>query len=329
MRPAFLDRLPGAALAPMAGVTDRTMRALCAAEGAVFTLSEMVSAKALTMKDRKSLRLLQDPGNGAPYGVQLFGDDPGVLGEAVGLIEAEAFDFLDLNLGCPAPKIVGHGAGSALMKDPEKAGAFVQAAVQASHRPVTVKMRIGWDEKTLTGTEVAKRCEAAGAVLLCVHARTRKEMYTPGVHYDAVAAIKAAVSIPVFFNGDVEGAGSALHALRETGCDGVMIGRGAQGNPFVFAEVNAALRGEALPPPPTLRRRLSALEAQVRGMCEDKGEDVAMRQARGVSAAYMKGLRGAAALRRQAFGLTVFTDLAPLIEEAWRQQEMPEEGESA
>ena len=311
----------GAALAPMAGASDGPMRKLCVREGAVFTVSEMVSAKALTMNDRKSLQLLRGATEGAPYGVQLFGSDPQVLAEAILHIEGETFDFLDLNLGCPAPKIVAGGAGSALLKDPEKAGAFVAAAVKASKRPVTVKMRIGWDHSCLFGTEIAKRCEAAGAAMLAVHARTRAEQYTPGVHPEAVAEIKKAVAIPVLFNGDITSGQSALDALEKTGCDGVMIGRGAQGNPFVFGQVNAVLRGEAPPPAPSLHRRMAALEEQVRGMCEEKGEGIAMRAARGTAGAYMHGLHGAAALRRQAYALTYFEDLSLLISQAYRLQE--------
>lgn len=304
----------------MAGASDAPMRALCVREGAVFTVSEMVSAKALTMNDQKSLRLLRGATAGAPYAVQLFGSEPEVLAEAVRRIEGESFDFLDLNLGCPAQKIVAGGAGSALMKNPALAAAFVAAGVKASRRPVSVKMRLGWDETSLNAPEIAKACEAAGAVMLCVHGRTRKEQYTPGVHPERVAEVKAAVKIPVLYNGDVTDAESALALLAQSGCDGLMIGRGAMGNPFVFGQVAAAMRGEAPPAPPSLAKRLAALEQQVRGMCEEKGEAVAMRNARGVAGAYMHGLRGAATLRHRAHSLTFFADLAPLLEEAIRLQ---------
>lgn len=305
--------LRGAALAPMAGVTDTTMRLLCAEYGAGFTVSEMVSAKALTMNDKKSRLLLRGGGGKAPYGVQLFGQEPHVLAEAITRIENEAYDFLDLNFGCPAPKICGHGAGSALLKDPKLAGEFAKAAVKASSRPVTAKLRIGWDDKIMTGLEVAKRCEEAGVTLLAVHGRTKEQMYTPGVNYGAVAEIKQAVGVPVLFNGDVDSPGAALAALKNTGCDGVMIGRAAVGDPFLFAGVRAALSGEEPPPEPSLRTRLSVLERQVRGMCEEKGEERAMREARKVAAGYMRGLRGAAALRRAAHSLTYFTDLEDLF----------------
>lgn len=320
MRIGEMEFPPGAALAPMAGVTDAAQRRLCARYGAIFTVSEMVSAKALTMNDRKSLRLLRGRTEDVPYGVQLFGHEPDVLAEAVLRIEGEDFDFLDLNLGCPAPKISGHGAGSGLLRDPAKAEAFVAAAVGASRRPVTVKLRIGWDDKTLTGVEVARRAEAAGAAMLVVHGRTKKQMYEPGVDYAVAAGIKKAAAVPVLFNGDVDGPDSALSAIEKTGCDGVMIGRGAEGAPWVFARVNAALRGGDIPPGPALPQRMALLEEQVRGMCEEKGEDIAMRQARGVAGAYMKGLNGAAALRREAYGLTYFSDLEKLIEQVYKSQ---------
>lgn len=305
--------LKGAALAPMAGVTDTTMRVLCAEYGAAFTVSEMVSAKALTMGDKKSRLLLRGGGGSAPYGVQLFGTEPAVLAEAICRIEDEPYDFLDLNFGCPAPKICGHGAGSGLLKNPPLAGAFAKAAVKASTRPVTAKLRIGWDDATMTGLEVARRCEDAGVQLLAVHGRTREQQYIPGVSFEAAAEIKRAVGVPVLFNGDIDSPAAALHALAQTGCDGVMIGRAAMGDPFLFAAVRAALSGGAPPPVPTLRGRLAVLERQVRGMCQEKGEERAMREARKVAAGYMRGLRGAAALRQGCHSLTWFTDLGELF----------------
>ena len=310
--------LKGAALAPMAGVTDATMRILCAEQGASFTVSEMVSAKALTMEDKKSRLLLRGGGGVAPYGVQLFGQEPEVVAQAIPLIDEEPFDFLDLNFGCPAPKICGHGAGSALLKDPPLAGKIAKAAVGASRRPVTAKIRIGWDDKTMTGLEVAKRLEDAGVVLLAVHGRTKAQMYVPGVNYEAVAEIKAALGIPVLFNGDIDSPDSALAALENTGCDGVMIGRAAIGDPFLFAQVRAALSGLPQPKPPSLHARFSLLERQVRGMCHEKGEERAMREARKVAAGYMRGLRGAASLRQASHALTYFADLNDLINLAYR-----------
>lgn len=320
MRIGNIEIANGAALAPMAGDGDYALRCLCAGYGAVFTISEMVSAKALVMGDQKSFQLLRGRGGTVPYGVQIFGEDPEIMAQATKKMAREDFDFLDINMGCPAPKIVGHGAGSALLKNPVLAGEIARAVVQASERPVTVKMRIGWDEDTLTGIEVAKRCEQAGVKMLAVHARTRAQQYTPGVRYEVVAEIKKAVSIPVLVNGDIVDAPSALLALEQTACDGAMIGRMAMGAPWVFAEVDAAMNGKEIPQTPTLREKLHILQRHIEEMCQDKGEDVAMRQARGVAAQYMRGLRGAATLRRQAVSLTYFTDLGDLIEHALELQ---------
>lgn len=316
---------PGAALAPMAGVTDTTMRRLCAAHGACCTVSEMVSAKALTMGDKKSPRLMAGGGGAAPFGIQLFGAEPAVMGEAAAMIAGGkygvAFDFLDINMGCPAPKITGPGAGSALLKDPPLGGEIVKAVVQAAGQiPVTVKLRIGWDAETMNGVELAKRCEAAGAALLTVHGRTRKEMYEPGIHPGEIAKIKAAVAIPVVANGDVDSAESALRLLRETGCDGVAVGRAAMGDPWLFGRIKAALTGETPPAPPTLNERFRVLKQHIYDMCEDKGEYVAMREARTHAAWYMHGLKGAARLRRECCAMEHYTDLDRVIELAWQLQ---------
>ena len=319
MRIGPIEIAPGAALAPMAGCTDVVMRDICARHGAVFTVSEMVSAMAITMNDKKSLRLLHGRGGKAPYGVQLFGADPAVMAKAAAAIENEDFDFLDINMGCPVQKVAAGGAGSGLLRDPARAGEMVRLVAAATSRPVTVKLRIGWDEQDMRGAEVAKRCEDAGAVLLAVHARTRAELYKPGVHPDAVKQIKNAVSVPVLYNGDVDRAETARAMLAETGCDGAMIGRAAIGNPFVFTEVSAALAGEEPPAAPPLTARFALLDEQVRAMCEEMGEDAGMRKARGVAAAYMKCLRGAAALRHQAHSLAHYTDLAGLISAAYEQ----------
>ena len=321
MRIADLPLGSGAALAPMAGVTDAAMRGICARFGAVFTVSEMVSAKALVMSDKKSRRLMLGGGGSAPYGVQLFGAEPDTLAEAVRCIEDIPFDFVDINMGCPAPKIVQGGQGSALLKNPALAGQIAAAVVVASPKPVTAKLRIGWDEKALTGKEVALRCENAGVALLSIHARTREEMYRPGVHYDIVAEIKQAVKIPVLLNGDITDGPMAAEALRQTGCDGVMVGRGAMGRPWVFRDITAALRGEEIPPPPPLTERFALLDEQVQALCRQMGEENGMRHARGVAAHYMRGLRGAAALRRQAVSMSRYADLAALLAQAYDCQQ--------
>ena len=271
-------------MAPMAGATDTTMRRLCAAHGAVCTVSEMVSAKALTMGDKKSPRLMAGGGGDAPFGVQLFGAQPDVMAEAARLIcdmrGKMPFDFIDINMGCPAPKIAGPGAGSALLKDPPLAGAIARAVRDAAPAdvPVTVKLRIGWDADTMTGLEVARRCADAGAALLTVHGRTRAEMYNPGIH------------------------------------------RGAMGNPWLFGQIAAAMECREVPPPPSLHERFRVLRRHIYDMCEDKGEYIAMQQARTHAAWYMHGLRGAATLRRECCGMLHFTDLDRVIEHAWELQ---------
>ncbi len=317
----------GAALAPMAGATDAVMRRLCAEYGAVCTVSEMVSAKALTMGDRKSALLTRGGGGCAPYGVQLFGAEPGVMAEAAGIVcdrrGKAPFDFIDINMGCPAPKITGSGAGSALLKDPARAGEIAKAVRRAvpDEIPVTAKLRVGWDAGTLTGVEVAKRCADAGLAMLTVHGRTRAEMYRPGIHAEETARIKAAVSIPVLANGDVTSAGDALRLLEETGCDGVAVGRGAMGNPWLFREIAAALAGEPIPAPPPLSERLRVLRRHIYELCEEKGEWAAMQQARSHAGWYMRGLRGAAALRRDCCALQTFSDLDRLIERAYEMNQ--------
>ena len=316
---------PGAALAPMAGATDKAMRRLCERFGANMTVSEMVSAKALTMGDQKSPLLMTGGGGSAPFGIQLFGHEPDVMAEAAAMIAGGKyhvpFDFLDINMGCPAPKITGPGAGSSLLRDPQRAEAIVRAVCRAAGDiPVTVKLRIGWDEEHLTGVEVAKRCEDAGAALFTVHGRTRREMYEPGIHADEIAKIKAAVSVPVLANGDVATAEGALALMRETGCDGVAVGRGAMGNPWLFAQIRAAMCGGEIPAPPTLAERFAVLREHVSAMCDEKGERIAMCEARSHAAWYMRGLRGAAALRRACCAMTTFLDLEDVIAMAYELQ---------
>ena len=315
----------GAVFAPMAGLTDAACRHLMADHGAAWTVSEMASAKALNFNDQKSFALLKDAHPPGLYAIQLFGCEPEALEKAILLVREKGirFDILDINMGCPAPKITGSGAGSRLLLDPPLCGQMVAAARRAlgEDTPLTVKMRIGWDADHLTGIEVAKQCEANGADLIAVHGRTREQMYVPPIDAKAIAAIKQAVSIPVLANGDVTSADGALTLLKETGCDGVMIGRGALGDPWLFDPVRAALLGEDAPAEPTLNQRMNALRAQIYEMCEEKGEWLAMPQARSQAMHYMKGLRGAAALRRYCSMLEHFTDVDRLIDAVYKLQE--------
>ncbi len=309
-----------AVFGPMAGFTDAPCRRLMAQHGAGFTVSEMVSSRALTYHDYKTLSLVKAEPNGAPYGVQIFGEVPSIMGEAAAALEEYDFDFLDINMGCPAPKIVSGGAGSKLMLHPELCGEIVAQVKAHTSRPVTVKMRKGWDANHVTAVECAKACEEAGAALIAVHARTREQMYTPGIDLSIIRAVKEAVKVPVLGNGDINSPADALTMLAETGCDGVMIARGALGDPWLFERVNAAIEGREAPPEPNLQARMNALRRQVEEMVELKGERTAMPQARAQAIHYMKGLKGAAALRRACCQLTYLSDLDELIETVFDEQ---------
>lgn len=309
-----------AVFGPMAGFTDEPCRRLMAQHGAGFTVSEMVSSRALVYGDHKTVSLLKAQPNGAPYGVQIFGEVPQIMGEATAAIEQYAFDFVDINMGCPAPKIVSGGAGSKLMLDPDLCGRIVEQVKANTSRPVTVKMRKGWDADHVTAVECAKACEQAGAELIAVHARTREQMYTPGIDPEIIARVKAAVKVPVLGNGDIRSAEDAVAMVRATGCDGVMLARAPLGDPWLFERVNAALEGAPAPKEPNLQARMNALRRQVEEMVELKGEFVAMPQARAQSIHYMKGLKGAASLRRYCCELTHLEDLDRLIEAVFDQQ---------
>ena len=310
---------PGAVLAPMAGFTDAACRRLAAQHGSLYTISEMVSAKALTFGDKKSAQLIYNGENPAPYGVQLFGADPETMGQATALIQKYAFDFIDINMGCPAPKINSSGAGSKLMLDPKNCGDIVAAVVKENNgKPVTVKMRAGWDGDHITAVEVAKACEAAGAALVAVHRRTREQMYQPGtVDWKVIEAVKKAVKIPVLGNGDIESAEDAKAMMDATGCDSVMVGRAALGDPWIFEQIRAVVNGRPMPEKPTLRQRMQAMRSQIYDMCEEKGEWAAMPQARSQALYYMRGLKGAAALRRACCELSHFEDVDRLIEKVY------------
>ena len=253
MRIGKLEIPQGAVFAPMAGFTDAACRHLMADHGAAYTVSEMASAKAITYGDQKSVALLRDKDPHGIYAVQLFGNEPDILAQAIHIIRDKGltFDIIDINMGCPAPKITGSGAGSKLMLDPELCGRMVRAAVDAAGEiPVTVKMRAGWDADHITAVEVARQCQQNGAALVTVHGRTREQMYIPPIDPGIIRAVKQAVSIPVVGNGDINSADDALALMQQTGCDAVMVGRGALGNPWLFEEIRAALTGQPAPQPP-------------------------------------------------------------------------------
>jgi tRNA-dihydrouridine synthase B len=245
-----------AILAPMAGVGDRAFRETCARFGAACTVSEMVSSKALEFDDKKTLELMELGEEARPAAIQIFGSEPDVMALAARKALEFSPDFIDINMGCPAPKITGPGAGSALMKTPQLCGEIVAAVVAAVPVPVTVKIRAGWDEKSVNAVEVASICEQAGAAAVAVHARTRSQMYEPPADWSIIKAVKEAVKIPVIGNGDVTGAQSAARMLEQTGCDAVMVGRAALGNPWIFQQINAYLDEGRIVPPPSLSERM-------------------------------------------------------------------------
>lgn len=302
------------ALAPMAGVADRAFRELCSEYGAAYTVSEMVSAKGLTMQDKKSKELLYLSDKERPSAAQIFGDDPETMAQAALKTMEFSPDFIDINMGCPAPKIAGNGGGSALLKNPPLISQIVESVVRVSPVPVTVKIRIGWDEDTINAVEVAKRIEAAGADAITVHGRTKAQMYAPPVNYGEIANVKAAVSIPVIGNGDITDGESAKKMLDETGCDFLMVGRGALGNPWVFSDINAFFDGKNYEIP-DINGRMSVMIRHIRLICEYKGEHVGMREARKHAAWYIKGIRGAAKFRQQVGTLSSMDELLALAEQ--------------
>ena len=310
-----------ACLAPMAGVADRAFRELCMSYGAAYVISEMVSSKGLTMQDKKSKELLFLSDAERPAGAQIFGDDPEIMANAA--LKAMEFspDFIDINMGCPAPKIAGNGGGSALLKNPELIGKIVKKVVEVSPVPVTAKIRIGWDKNSINAVEIAKIIEAAGADAITVHGRTKDQMYAPPVSLDEIANVKKAVSIPVIGNGDIVDGKSAKLMLDMTGCDFLMVGRGALGNPWIFQCINAYLNKEADFTEPTLEEKMDVMLRHIGTLCEYKGVRIGMREARKHAAWYIKGIRGAAAFRQEIGQLSTLDELKALAERVITSQE--------
>ena len=301
-----------AALAPMAGVTDRAFRELCVSFGAAYVVGEMVSSKGLVYQSEKTRELLELSDGERPAAVQLFGNEPDTMAQAAVIAMEYHPDIIDINMGCPAPKIAGNGCGSALMKDPQLCGEIVKAVKNAVPVPVTVKIRKGWDKNSVNAVEVAQICEASGADAIAVHGRTREQQYMPSADWDIIRQVKKAVSVPVIGNGDVTCAADAAAMMEQTGCDMVMIGRGALGNPWIFRETSMLIGHDRPSMPVSAAERITVLLRHVRTMCEYKGEPVAMREARKHAAWYFKGMKGAAALRKRAVELVTYNDLIEL-----------------
>lgn len=288
-----------AALAPMAGVADRAFRELCVSYGAAYVVSEMISSKGVSLGDRKSKALMQLSDEERPAGVQIFGNDPSVMAQSVKTVLDVSPDFVDINMGCPAPKIAGNGGGASLMRHPHLAKEIVEAVVAACGSvPVTVKIRTGWDFENLNAVEMAQNAEKAGAVAVTVHGRTRQQMYAPPVDHQMISEVKKSVSIPVVGNGDIVDGPSAAKMLEETNCDFLMVGRGALGRPWVFSQINAYLQNGIILPEPPVSERMRVMVKHVRKICEYKGERIGIREARKHAAWYAKGIRGAAKYRK-------------------------------
>ncbi len=299
-------------LAPMAGVADMAFRETCKAFGAGFVTGEMVSGKGLTMSDRKSRDLLLLSNAERPAAVQIFGSDPLIMAQSAEKCLEFSPDIIDINMGCPAPKIVGGGSGSALLKDPARIGEIVSAVVKAVNVPVTAKIRIGWDKDSINAVETAKICEHSGASALTVHGRTRCQMYSPPVYTDVIAEVVRAVNIPVIANGDIENGPTAADMIEKTNCAAVAVGRGALGRPWVFSQIEAYLKHGVLLPEPPVQERMRVMVRHIELLCSYKGERVGIREARKHVSWYMKGFRGASKFRREAGMLETIDDVKKL-----------------
>ena len=285
------------ALAPMAGITDLPFRLICRRLGCGMTVSEMVSAKGLLYKNVKTTEMLRIDDGERPTAIQLFGSVPEELAEAARMVEASGADMIDFNMGCPVPKIVNNGEGSALMKQPQLAHDILAAMVKAVNIPVTVKFRAGWDDSSRNAVEIAKAVEDAGVSAVAVHGRTRQQFYEGKADWGIIAEVKQAVKVPVFGNGDIFTVEDGLRMLAETGVDGLMIGRGADGNPWIFRELAAVLRGEERPAAPSLQERLAQAAEHLDMLIDYKGEHISVKEMRRHISAYLKGLPHAAEFR--------------------------------
>lgn len=311
-------------LAPMAGVTDRAFRELCVSFGADYCVTEMISAKAVQLKNKKSFELAALSERERPSGIQLFGDDPDVMAFAAEKMMVFAPYAIDINMGCPAPKIAAGGGGVSLMRNPALCGKIVQAVSQAVPVPVTVKIRSGWSANEINAVDVAKACEQAGAAAVAIHGRTRDQMYSGHADYGIIRQVRQAVSIPVIGNGDVQSGEDARNLLEKSGCSYLMIGRGAMGKPWIFREISAFFH--QIPySPPSLEQRMSVMEQHIRTLCSYKGEGIGMREARKHIGWYLSGIRGASAFRRRAMTLCEFDQIHSLIEDILRENREEEQ----
>lgn len=301
-------------LAPMAGVADRAFREICKEMGASYVVSEMVSSKGVSYKNERSTELMEISEIEHPCAVQLFGNEPDTMAVAAKTAMQFKPDILDINMGCPAPKISGNGCGCALMKTPKLCGEIVKAVVNAVDVPVTIKIRKGYDDETLTAMEVARYCVDNGASAITIHGRTAKQMYKPYADWEIIAKLKSEFDVPILGNGDVVSGKTAKQMLEQTGCDMVMVGRASLGNPWIFKQINEYIYNGKEIPKPTADERLEVLQKHIKKICDYKGEKIGMKEARKHVAYYLKGFHGAAGFRNEAGRLCTYDDLLRLIE---------------
>lgn len=302
-------------LAPLAGVTDSSFRRICREMGASMVYTEMVSGKGLYYKDKNTDNLLKTYEDEMPVAYQVFGSEPEILAYTARELADRPNAILDINMGCPVPKIVKNGEGSALLKNPDLIYKLIQVTAAEAKKPVTVKIRIGFDDTSINAVEVSKAAEAAGAAAVAVHGRTREQYYTGKADWSMIAKVKQAVNIPVIGNGDIFSGEDALRMIEQTGCDMVMIARGAQGNPWIFRDALALWKGQQKPEPPTLDERLSIIDKQCQYVLAEKGEYVGVREMRKHVAWYLKGVKGSAHLRAEINQKNTFEEINKLLEQ--------------
>ncbi len=302
-----------AALAPMASVADRAYREICCEWGASYCIGELASAKALTFSDRKTEELLKVYEPERPMAIQLFGNEPDVMAKGAEIASKYNPDIIDINMGCPVPKVAGNGSGAALMKNPELSYEIVKAVKSVTDIPVTVKIRKGWDENSVNAVSFAELMEKAGADAITVHGRTKSQMYRPSSDNTIIKEVKKAVSVPVIGNGDILTPYDAVRMYEETNCDLVMIGRGSYGNPFLFRQIEEYIKTGKFSEAPTLEERLAVMRKQIALAVEYKGEYIAMRESRRTASFYLKGMEGAAKLRNMCGQLKTLSDLDEII----------------